>query len=97
MAWIATNYDWTKAASIRVASILDYSGGDVTISTLTGGATSVTRGFQVTTSGTLACRFQGDSADVIIPAAALVAGVVYPYNITIIRQTGSSVVGLLLF
>lgn len=97
MAWVATKYDWEAAAGIRNATILNYGGGDVTISTLTSGATNVTRGFLVTTAGTLACRFVGDDTDVTIPSAALVAGIVYPFNLTIIRQTGSTVVGVLLF
>lgn len=97
MALTNNYYNWNNAPSIRGMLELDYSGGDVTVSTLTSGVANITRGFWVKTSGTLAVRLEGMDADTTIAAAMLVPGIIYPVNIKIARQTGSTAAGFFVF
>jgi len=59
---------------------VNYSGGDVTL-------TTVCRGVVCSTSGTLVCRMEDDSADVTL---YLNAGQPYPYRIKIVRNSGTT-------
>lgn len=97
MALTNNYYNWNNAASIRGPLQLDYSSGDVTVSTLTGGVAPYSRGFWVQTAGVLVVRTAGQDADVTLPAALFVPGMIYPLNIKIVRQTGSTIAGWFVF
>jgi len=76
----------TSSESARSAIAINFSSDQV--------FTKATRGLHVSTAGTLAVRFADDAADVTL---VLAIGV-YPYAISVIRNSGSSgVVGVALF
>lgn len=72
--------DPTKPAVDALA--VNYGGGDQTLA-------FPCRGIFVGGAGNLACRLVGASADVTF--TGLSAGVVYPFAISIIRQTNSTI------
>jgi hypothetical protein len=76
-----------SSEAARSSAALNVGGGDQVL-------TNVARGFLCTTSGNLVCRFIDDTADQTI---ALTAGNIYPFMIALIRQTGTTVAGTLLF
>lgn len=47
-----------------------------------------------TTAGNMACRFAGDTADSTV---AVTTDKVYPYSIAVIRQTGTTAAGYVLY
>jgi hypothetical protein len=59
---------------------LDYSAADVTLA-------RIPRSIVCSTSGTLVCRMVDDTADVTL---FLNAGQVYPYQVSIVRKTGTT-------
>ena len=78
-------YKYTHSAPKSVP--LDVSGGDQEID-------EVARGFHANTDGTLVCRLLGDSSD---STWEVLAGLEYALVIAVIRQTGTTTTGNVMF
>ena len=85
----------TRRRQLRVSSegarsglVISYGGGDQIL-------TKAARGVLITTSGNLTGRLAEDTAD--INYAGLLQGTIYPLCFAIVRQTGSTAAGVLLF
>ena len=69
------------------SAVLDVSGGDMEVD-------GVPRGFHANTNGTLVCKLLGDAAD---STWVMVAGLEYALVIDVIRQSGTTVTGNVMF
>jgi hypothetical protein len=78
----------TSSEPARDGTAISVGGGD---QTLTQGSRSV----YVGTAGNLVCRLVDSTADVTF--TGLLAGQVYPFAIAIVRQTGTTAAGVLLY
>lgn len=70
------------------SAAISYGGGDQTLAI-------PSRGVYISTAGNLTCRLKNGATDTVF--TGLLVGWVYNFEITIIRQTGSTAAGLVLF
>lgn len=77
-----------SSESARAQTAISYSGGDQILN-------YAARGVYISTGGTLVCRLVDDTADATF--SGLTAGSWYPLAIAIVRQSGSTVAGNLLY
>lgn len=77
-----------SSESARGATAISYGSGDQVL-------TNCSRGIYITTTGTLVMRFADDTADVTF--TGLLAGQWYPFSVAIIRNSGSSAAGFILY
>lgn len=95
---ISCKTDLNMTAPIRGAIAISYGGGDHTVSTDSGVANlsiSSCRALYISTAGNLAVRLAGMTSDVTL--TNLAAGTVYPFCVSIVRQTSSTAAGFFLF
>jgi hypothetical protein len=78
----------TSSESARSGTAISIGGGDQVL-------TVCTRALYVGGGGNLVCRLADDTADITL--TGLVAGVVYPIAIALVRATGTTATGILLF
>jgi len=85
----------TRRRQLRVSSesaqagvAISYGGGDQVLS-------NCARGVYITTGGTLVIRMKEDTADLTF--TGLIAGQYYPLAIALIRNSGSTAAGILLY
>lgn len=72
----------------RTATAISVGGGDQVLKTYA-------RGVYVATGGTLVCRLADDTADATF--TGLLGGAWYPFCVSIVRASGTTAVGVLLF
>lgn len=80
-------HDYKQRHSAIATVAVSVGGGDQTL-------TDVGRGIYVGGAGNLVCRLVGDSADSTF--TGLTAGSYYPWAISIIRQTGTTITNSLI-
>jgi len=85
--------DPQNLGAIRYRKVIDYSGGNQTVSAATGGVYTACRGLHVTVAGNFELVYVGDSTAVIVPLGIGYWG----DNIVQVNTAGSTGSGFYLF